>query len=416
MPLVSSIMVRNIVLGSILAAVSLSAADTSKSNPTFSKDVAPILFKNCTTCHRPGEIAPMSLLDYKDTRPWAKSIKQAVSTRVMPPWFADPAVGHFANDTRLKAEDVDTIVKWVDAGAPEGNSKDLPPAPKYVEGWVLGKPDVIIEMPEAFEIPATGVIPYKYLLADTKLTEDKWIRGVEVRAGNRAVVHHVILGVQEPGSHQSFLGLGIGNGPQLGGTAPGLQPKFFPDGVAKQLKAGSKLVFQMHYTPNGKATTDKSYVGLYFSKEPPTKVSRGAVAINLLFKIPAGNSDYEVKSGWTAPADVMLTSMTPHMHVRGKDFKYTAYYPDGTSEVLLNVPHYDFNWQLRYEPQDPVRIPKGTRIECVAHYDNSPNNKFNPDPVKDVRWGDQTFEEMMIGFIEYVPARQPRAQTAGANQ
>jgi hypothetical protein len=404
--------VRGILALAVLAAGAVMAADTSKSTPTFSKDVAPILYNNCTTCHRPGEIAPMSLLDYKAARPWAKSIKQAVASRVMPPWFADPAVGHWANDTRLKLEDVDTIVKWVDAGAPEGNSADLPPAPKYVKGWVMGKPDMVVEMAEAYQLPANGVIPYQYITVDPKLTEDKWVRGVEIRAGNRQVVHHIIVGVQDPGARANFLGIGVGNGAQLGGTAPGLQPKFYPEGVAKQLKAGSKLVFQMHYTPNGKATSDKSYIGLYFSKQPPTKIARGAVAVNLLFKIPPGDPNYEVKSQWTAPADVVLTNFTPHMHLRGKDFKYTAYFPDGHSEVLLNVPHYDFNWQLRYEAADPIHIPKGTRIECVAHYDNSTNNKFNPDPEKMVRWGDQTFEEMMVGFLEWMPDRQ-RASVSG---
>jgi hypothetical protein len=408
-----SLRAHNLIFGTILIAAAASAADAVKPTPTFAKDVAPILYKNCTTCHRPGEIAPMSLLNYKEARPWAKSIKQAVAARVMPPWFADPAVGHFSNDTRLKVEDVDTIVRWVDGGAPEGNPAEMPAAPKYVEGWVLGKPDVVIEMPEAFEVPAQGVIPYKYFSAPTNFTEDKWIRGVEIRAGNRAVVHHIILMLQPAGTPPTGA---ILPGMQLAGTAPGVQPRFYPDGVAKQIKAGSQIVFQMHYTPNGKATSDKSYVGLYFAKEPPREIAKGGGILNFGFKIPAGDPNYEVKSNWTAPENILLTGMTPHMHVRGKDFKFTAYYPDGRTEVLLNVPHYDFNWQLHYTLQDPLHVPKGTRIECIAHYDNSVNNKFNPDPTKDVHWGDQTFEEMMIGFFDYLPDHNPVVKTVAANR
>jgi hypothetical protein len=398
-----SLYARSSIFGAILLTVgALSAADTGKPGPTFSKDVAPILYKNCTTCHRPGEIAPMSLLSYKEARPWAKSIKEAVAGRVMPPWFADASMGHFSNDTRLKQADVDTIVHWVDAGSPEGNPAEAPAAPKYVEGWVLGTPDAIIQMPEAYDVPAEGVIPYKYFTANTNFTEDKWIRGVEIRPGNRAVVHHIILNLREPGASSQG---GLSPGGQLAGTAPGLQPAFYREGVARQIKAGSQIVFQMHYTPNGKATTDRSYVGLYFAKEPPKEIVKGGAIINFGFKIPAGDPNYEVRSTWTAPEDLMLTGMTPHMHVRGKDFKFTAYYPDGRSEVLLNVPHYDFNWQLHYSLAEPMHVAKGTRIECVAHYDNSVNNRFNPNPNIDVKWGDQTFEEMMIGFFDYLPEK-----------
>jgi hypothetical protein len=225
---------------------------------------------------------------------------------------------------------------------------------------------------------------------------------VEIRPGNRAVVHHIILNMREAGTGQRSM-------QGLGGTAPGLQPTFYPQGVARLVKAGSEIVFQMHYTPNGKAASDRSYVGLYFAKEPPREELKGQMIANFGFKIPAGDSNYEVKSTWTIPQDIVLRGMMPHMHLRGKDFKYTAYYPDGRQEILLNVPHYDFEWQLSYKPAETIHLPKGTRIECIAHYDNSVNNRFNPDPNKEVRWGDQTFEEMMIGFFDYTPEKKAQA-------
>jgi len=402
-----------------LLSTTITAAESGKAPVTYAKDVAPILFKNCANCHRPGELAPMSLLTYQDARPWAKSIKEAVVARKMPPWLADPNIGHFANDRRLPQTDIDTIVSWVNAGAPQGNLADTPPTPKFVEGWVLGKPDVVIEMPVAFDVPAEGVIPYKYFTAPTNFTEDKWIRGVEIRAGKPAVVHHIILSVREPGA-PSATGqaddVRRGATVQLSGTAPGLQPKFYRDGVARLIKAGSQIVFQVHYTPNGKATTDKSYIGLYFSSEPARIVAKSAGIMNVGFKIPPGDPNYEVHSTWTAKEEVVLNGFMPHMHVRGKDFKYTVVYPDGRSEVVLNVPRYDFNWQLGYELKDPLHLPKGTRIDCVAHYDNSVNNKYNPDPTKEVRWGDQTFEEMMIGFFDYTLEQPAKLQASATNK
>ncbi len=380
----------------LAAAVSVNAA--TKPTVTYAKDVAPILFKNCSGCHRPGENTPMSLLSYQDTRPWAKAIKDGVVTRKRPPWFAEPNIGHFANDWRLSQAEIDTIGKWADAGAPQGNAADMPPTPKYTEGWVLGEPDVVIQMPASYDVPAEGVIPYKYFTAPTGFTEDKWIRGIEVRPGNRKVVHHIILNLREPGT-----GGRLGS---LGGTAPGLQPSLYREGSARLVKAGAEIQFQMHYTPNGTAASDRSYVGIYFAKEPPTIVAKSTGIMNTSFRIPPGDGNFEVKSTWTAPEDVILTGMMPHMHLRGKDFKYTVIYPDGRTEVLLSVPRYDFNWQLHYTLQDPLTVPKGSKVEVSAHYDNSPGNKFNPDPGKEVRWGDQTFEEMMIGYLDYQPIKK----------
>ena len=394
-----------------IALLGVRARGVADAEVTFAKDVAPILYEKCAECHRPGEIAPMSLLTYKDARPWARSIKDKVANRVMPPWLADPAYGHFSNDRRLSQKQIDTIVAWVDAGAPEGNQKDLPPLPRFTEGWTIGEPDAVVSLPEEIPVPAEGTIPYMYITVPTHFAEDKWVQAAEIRAGNRSVVHHVIVFVQEPdgktdaavdSSAKGKTQAREGHGYKLVGFAPGEQPKNFPDGMAKLVKAGSNFIFQLHYTTNGQAAKDKSYVGLIFAKQPVRKNVETGTATNAKFVIPAGDSSYEVKSSWTAKEDVRILDLMPHMHFRGKDFTYTAVYPDGTSEVVLKVPHYDFNWQLVYNLNKPILLPKGSRLDCVAHFDNSASNKYNPDPTKEVRWGDQTWEEMMIGWFDYV--------------
>jgi mono/diheme cytochrome c family protein len=410
----NSKLVRTLITSLALLPIALLGVRTrgaGEAKVTFAKDVAPILYEKCAECHRPGEIAPMSLLTYKDARPWARSIKDKVANRVMPPWLADPAYGHFSNDRRLSQKQIDTIVAWVDAGAPEGDQKDLPPLPKFTEGWTIGQPDAVVSLPEEIPVPAEGTIPYLYIKVPTHFTEDKWVQAAEIRAGNRSVVHHVIVFVQDPdgktdaavdSSPKGKTQAREGHGYKLVGFAPGEQPKTFPDGMAKLVKAGSNFIFQLHYTTNGQAAKDKSYVGLIFAKQPVRKNVETGTATNAKFVIPAGDSDYEVKSSWTAKEDVRILDLMPHMHFRGKDFTYTAVYPDGASEVLLKVPHYDFNWQLVYNLNKPVVLPKGSRLDCVAHFDNSAGNKYNPDPTKEVRWGDQTWEEMMIGWFDYV--------------
>jgi hypothetical protein len=372
--------------------------DAKESKATFTKDVAPILYRSCVECHRAGEVAPMSLLTYEDVRPWARSIKEKVVARAMPPWFADPKQTHFENDRRLSDREINTVVKWVDAGAPKGEAKDLPPAPKFVQGWTIGKPDVVLSMKDEVSVPTDGVVPYKYFIIPTNFTEDKWIEAVELRPGNRGVVHHIIAFVQEPGSNPNVQGV---RGNVLGGTAPGDPPSIFPAGTGKLIKAGANIVFQMHYTPNGEAARDRSSIGLIFAKGPIEKNMMTAGAMNVRFVIPPGDPNHEVKSSWVAREDVHLHSLLPHMHVRGKDFTYTVTHPDGRSEVILHVPKYDFNWQLNYKFKQPFALLKGSRIDCVAHFDNSTNNKYNPDPAKEVRWGDQTWEEMMIGWFSY---------------
>jgi mono/diheme cytochrome c family protein len=363
---------------------------------TFTKDVAPILYKSCVECHRPTMFAPMSLLTYDDARPYARSIKQRVVSRIMPPWGADPAHGEFKNDPRLSQAEIDTIAAWVDGGAVKGNDADLPKAPQFADGWTIGKPDAVFTMEEEFDIPATGVIPYQYLRVPTHLTEDKWIQAIEIRPSANAQVHHVLAYTQPAGQP---INQGGALGPtNIGGVTPNKPGITFEPGVARLLRGNSDLIMQMHYTTNGKPSKDRTRIGVIYAKQPPTKLQAGGMVLQPRFVIPAYDGNAEVKGTTTLQRDTVMTSLTPHMHVRGKDMTYIAHYPDGTDEILLSVPKYDFNWQISYELKTPKVLPKGTIVEVIAHYDNSAANKFNPDPSKDVKWGDQTFEEMMIGF------------------
>lgn len=394
---------------------------------TFHKDVEPILQKNCQSCHRPGEVAPMPFLTYNDVRPWAKGIKEAIAAKKMPPWPADPHFGKWENDRSLSAKDIATITAWADAGAPEGKLSDAPKPVAFTAGWMIGKPDKVIEMPLDIAVPAEGVIEYTYVVVPTGFTEDKWIQAAEARPGSRNVVHHIIAFIREPGS--KFLadakpGVAFipkheerrsgrregeaalkeedqGAPPELlQGYAPGLPPAVLRPGQAKLVKAGSDIIFQMHYTTNGKAAVDRSKVGVIFAKEPPKERVITMNATNSKFKIPAGDGNYKVDAGFTFGDDVKLVDLMPHMHLRGKDFEYRLVYPDGKTETLLNVPHYDFNWQLFYYLADQKVLPKGATLECTAHFDNSTVNKANPDASKEVTWGDQSWEEMMIGWFD----------------
>ena len=434
-------LILSFILGGLLLAQRVGQANSwPNSAVTFTKDVAPIIFQNCAVCHRPGEVAPMSFLSYKEVRPWAKSIRETVVTRQMPPWYADPNHGEFINDRRLTQKQIDTIVAWVEGGAKEGNPKDLPQAPKFNdEGWSIGKPDVVLSMTEEFSVPTDGEIPYKYYAVPTNFTEDKYVQSVEIKRGAPSVVHHVIVSVREPGQgplppageirlDQRRVNPEAARDPQrdrenarrgtnpdgmLIGWAPGMSPTQLRPGHAKLVKKGSVLIFQMHYTTNGVAAKDRTSVGLIFAKEPVEKryIITGPGARDLV--IPAGDPSYESRSSFTFKEDSHIWGFMPHMHVRGKDFKYTLVLPDGSSKVLLNVPKYDFNWQLNYWLKAPVAAPKGSRLECVAHHDNSVNNKYNPDPTKTVYWGDQTWEEMMIGWFDYtVDSQDLRKETA----
>jgi mono/diheme cytochrome c family protein len=373
--------------------------------PTFTKNVAPILHKNCAECHRPSGIAPMSLIEYKEVRPWAKSIRERVVDRTMPPWFADPKHGEFANDPSLTQAEIDTIRAWVDAGSPKGDDKDLPQAPKFVEGWTIGTPDKILSMREEASIPAEGVVPYRYYRIPTDFTEDKWIQAIEIKPGDRRVVHHVIA--LYTSTTESGNGNEVTRAGGLGGITPNKTGIIYPPGTARLLRKGSTIILQMHYTTIGEATKDRTSVGLIFARETPKRALGGGQIMNVSFRIPPGAPNHEVKASKTFQEDTYLIAMMPHMHVRGKDFTYTVTYPDGRSEIILHVPKYDFDWQLTYELKKPLLIPKGAKLEGVAHFDNSTRNKFNPDPTSEVRWGEQTWEEMMIGWYTTVRSFNP---------
>jgi hypothetical protein len=392
------------------------AATNSPDSVTFNKDVLPILQKNCQGCHRPGEVAPMSLLTYNDARPWAKAMKVAVATKKMPPWFAE--VGHFANDRRLSEADINTLVAWADKGAPEGDAKDKPAPITFPDGWNI-KPDMIIEMPKDFQVKATGTINYQNILVKANFPEDTWVVAAEMRPGNSKVVHHMRAIVRPPSS--TWLANAIpgeayeegsaemGGAKQgtdlLGKYNPGLgAQRFDVDGSAKFVPKGSDIVFNIHYTSVGTAQTDRSKVGLVFAKAPPKSrywMSPGTpAAFNLA--IPAGDNNAEVVSEVTVGVDgAKLVYIQPHLHLRGKDYELRVTYPTGESEVVFKGT-WNFDWQVGYQLAKPLALPKGTKLLAVVHYDNSLNNKFNPDPTKLVLWGDQNWDEMQSGFLGLV--------------
>jgi hypothetical protein len=415
------------------------AAAADPAAVTFHKDVLPILQKNCQSCHRPGQIAPMSFLTYESTRPWAKAMKAAVIERKMPPWFADPKFGHFGNDRSLKQADIETIAKWADSGAAAGDPKDAPaPIQWPADGWEI-QPDLIINGPE-FKVPAKpdkNVIEWTYITVPSGVTQDTWITSMEIRPSEPSVTHHICVYFKphtadvkyntpvwadrprdDAGAAlESAAGInGRGLPASLTAGSNGIEGCYVPGQytqdyrthhAAKLLKANTDIVFQLHYTPNGKDTIDRPRIGLTVAKQRParTYVSFGITAPSdpKSFAIPPNHPN------WASPPaiaefteDVDLVWMFPHMHVRGKEMTYTLRYPDGRTETILSVPHYDFNWQLGYDLAEPIHVPKGTRLVVTAHYDNSANNKFNPDPNRTVYYGDMTWEEMMFPFFSVV--------------
>jgi hypothetical protein len=398
--------------------------------PTYTKDVAPILFGNCTTCHRPGEIGPMSLLTYADVRPYASSIKEEVEAGHMPPWHADAPAGTFVNERRLSDADKATLIRWIDAGAPRGDEKDMPRPPTYADGWTIGQPDVVFTMAEPFDVPASGTIEYQYFEVPTNFTEDKWIQALEIRPGAREVVHHVLVYAREP----------QGSGParpralvqpreqatpeppplpdgqprprrRLGslvvGTAVGTNAMVYPSGTALQIRAGAVLTLQLHYTATGTPATDRTSVGMVFADGPPAAEMRAGAFVNGQLVIPPGAPDQRVDAEVGFAEDVRVFGLSPHTHLRGRKWEYRLVYPDGRSEMVLSVPRYDFNWQTYYLFAKPLVAPKGSKLVSSAWYDNSVKNPSNPDPKTEVRWGDQTWEEMQYTGIIYTVEPPP---------
>ena len=405
--------------------------------PTYAKDVAPILYKHCTECHRPGEIAPMSLMTYEDVRSWAKAIRDEVNGGVMPPWHADPAHGKWRNARVLTAAEKDTLTRWATGGAPQGDPKTAPKPPVYAEGWRIGKPDAIFSMDKPYAVKKEGTIDYQYFDVPMNLTEDKFVTAIEVRPSNREVVHHALVFLRlaqqpprnaprrplftQPREQQQGpepVRLSQENGPTgptnglLATFAPGTGPVTLPPGTAIRIPAGSTLVFQMHYTATGTPGTDQTTVGMVFADAPPKEQIRATHFMHMGLMIPAGAADHKVDAEITFAEDVKMWGLFPHTHVRGKKWHYEAVYPDGRKEVILSVPRYDFNWQTYYEFETPKLMPKGTRLLASAWYDNSASNPDNPDAKSDVRWGEQTWEEMqytglLLSFVNPAPPTAP---------
>ena len=404
-------------LAALAAWTAIAAPAVAESSPVFYKDVLPILQKHCQACHRAGEIAPMPLTSFTEVRPWAKDIREKVTLRKMPPWFANPRFGHFANNPSLTADEIRIIQSWVEAGSPEGSPTDAPSPVHWDEGWNIS-PDIIFSMPEPFRIPAKATIDYQYLIIPTHFSMDRWVKAVEIRPSDRRVVHHAVLYVREPGSTW------LRNVPPntmyapsptdtealrltrettadiLAIYSPGAQATVCPPGMAKKIPAGSDLVLQLHYTSLDTATKDQSDIGIAMMADDPKARILTLQMGSDSFVIPPGDPDHHVSVSGTMPRDAVLLSLFPHMHLRGSEFEFLLTPPGGTPETLLDVKPYDFFWQLDYRLEAPRTLHRGDRLTWIAHFDNSPNNPGNPDPAAAVRWGEQSWQEMMIGFFD----------------
>jgi mono/diheme cytochrome c family protein len=417
-----------ILLLALAATAALPAAATAQ-DVTYYKDALPILQKHCQACHRPGEIGPMPFVTFEGTRPFARAIKGAVASKKMPPWFADPAFGHFANEKRLTDAEIATLTAWADGGAMAGSPNDAPKPVAFREGWNI-RPDVVFEMPKPMAIPAKGTVEYTYIAVSAPFKEDTWVSAGEIRPQDRAHVHHVIAMVRPKGSKwmtQAQLGAepwapgptrqldmlkenggdaSVLTSEFLVGYVPGMEAQRFDiDQSAKLIPAGADIVLEVHYTANGKEGQDQTKVGLELAPAPPKRLfmSIGAAQPGLLIK--PGDPNAEAKASLKFGQDVDLVYMQPHMHLRGKDMRIDARLPDGGQRTLLNVPRYDFNWQIVYYHRTPVRLPKGTELHVTAHWDNSAGNKWNPDPAATVRWGDQSWQEMLTAPMAVIVDR-----------
>jgi len=423
-------------LGALTAAAPQNPKAAPAAIPTYTKDIAPILFKNCTSCHRPGEIGPMSLLTYDDVRPRAKDIRDKIDEGAMPPWHANAPRGTFLNERALTEEEKSTIFRWVANGAPKGDAKDMPAVPEYPHGWSIGTPDVVFELPE-YHVPADDVVPYEYFYIPTNFTEPKWVHAIEVRPGSRNVVHHVLVrykakpDVQRapllklnpdisstptgtPGLHPIRRGDDLPTR-LLATYAPGTNPQVFRPGTALRLEPGGILELQMHYTAAGQDEIDRTRVGIIFSKDPSPREVFASQFINSTLRLPAGASDVKVDADVSFEQDATVWGLFPHTHMRGKKWEYVLQLPDGSRKTILSVPRYDFNWQTYYMFNEPLQVPKGSKILSTAWYDNSAGNRANPDPTVDVKWGGQTWEEMQYTGILVSPAVSSSSTATSGN-
>jgi mono/diheme cytochrome c family protein len=412
---------RLAVFGLALAAASGSGRAADAARVTYHRDIVPIFQKHCQGCHRKGEAAPMPLISFKEARPWAKAIREAVVARRMPPWHADRADA-YSNARVLSEAEIAVVRQWAESGAAEGNPKDAPPPVKFTDGWMISKPDLVIRMPTDAAVQADGQMEYLHFVAPTGFTEDRWIQEMEVRPGNRAVVHHIGVYLRPKGStwmSEAKPGEAFVIKSRIGGRSPadelfaqyvtGGQAQVLPAGTARMIPAGADLIFQMHYQPNGKPAKDRSSIGLVFAKSPPTERVYTIGVADARFVIPPRDPAYRVNAAWRIHHDVRLLNVTPHVHLRGKSFecevRRTA---DAGAENLVRVPRWDRNWQTTYELRRPLELRTGARLSCIAVFDNSANNPVNPDPNAEVRWGDQTTDEMMVAYMDVAfPASLP---------
>jgi mono/diheme cytochrome c family protein len=370
---------------------------------TYHSRISRIVQDNCATCHRTGGVAPFSLESYENVAGYRGMVRFMVEERRMPPWFANPEHGEWKNDRTLSDRDRRDLLAWIDAGAPEGDPATAVNAVAWVDGWQLDEePDAIISIPEPFDVPAEGVVDYQYIYVKTDFPEDRWVTKIEARPTAPQVTHHIIAYIDEPDGDDD-------QGVWLGATAPGVPPNVFPENSGKLLPKGAWIKFELHYTPNGTAVQDQSMIGVVFADGKPDHEVVLAAAGNTDFEIPAGAPNHEVVAEMKFNRGGIITAFLPHMHLRGKAFRYELIRPDGSEEILLDVPRYDFNWQLTYEPVEPIRVEPGYVLRGRARYDNSAANPANPDPDKPVRFGEQSFEEMMFGFFDWIPDRRTRA-------
>jgi peroxiredoxin len=384
------------------------ARDAEGRDVTYCRDVAPLLQKRCVACHRAGQVAPFALTSYRSAAGRAETIREVLEAGRMPPWGADPRHGRFANDPRLTDDEKQVVYDWIDAGCPEGNPADLPPPRTFADGWIIPGPDAVVRPDRPFNVPAEGTVEYQFIEVDPGFREDRWVRAAEVRPGNRKVVHHCTVFLKPPDAPDPVAAGALGSYCLVAWT-PGTGPLTLPDGMAKLVPAGWHFLFVIHYTPVGSEQTDQTSLGLTFADAASV---RKEVATQIMLDedlvIPPRTPEHRVEQTWRVNRPVLLLALFPHMHLRGRSFRYDVTYPDGTNEVLLEVPRYDFNWQHRYELAEPKWLPAGSLLRCTAVYDNSADNPANPDPDAAVRAGQQSWDEMFNGYFDVALAGEER--------